>query len=621
MRRLLLVLGSLMLACGDDDAPIDGGATRDSAAPDAEAPDLVVACDDPAALDPHADERASAGSTYTATPTVTAGTVVRWRKSYGPDELGVDTATGEVTWPIPAGLPGETFHVGVVGVDSCGSRVADVWLVTVGDGDVLRVGEGDYATPRAAIADAEPGDTVVIAPGTYDGADLLDSQSDPGVTPPSGTETAFTTLIAAEPGRSIFTGALRVAGKWGPQHHLAFKGLLMRGGVRIEAGAEDDRPHHIKVVDVGSENGLFISRGDDILVEGAYAYGDGRYAMSAYLSERVVIRRSVARTDHAALSGDVSPYGTFIAYSSNDVVFQNVIDIDSDQIDALPASGEPTGAFGVPVTAGDARGIVFERVMSLHNRMKFGSYDGRGDGGDPPRLTYADVRFEDVIGWDIDTYPAISDAVHGFGQGLFVHATFGEIRDGATDDGIALFNGYGGGGILVDEYRDSLFSGIADPLFVDVERLSHLAFHDADPGSLTGAEHQTDTFVSGDERPLRYLLAPESGTFVDGAASDGGVIGATVLTFVGRSGTFFGEPGWDQETDLSMWPFPHEELIAEHMGAYRFDGTLQDGRAVVLEGARGFAARGTALDGGPRTLSSYIWETLGAPCPADRCGR
>ena len=75
------------------------------------------------------------------------------------------------------------------------------------------------------------------------------------------------------------------------------------------------------------------------------------------------------------------------------------------------------------------------------------------------------------------------------------------------------------------------------------------------------------------------------------------------------SGTLYGEPGYDQLTDEPLWPFPNEDVIKAKMSAW--DG-LNDAR-------RGFCAEGNGLYGGPLTLTSYIWEYLGNPCPADIC--
>lgn len=591
--------------------------------PDTDADAGVEPCT-PATLSPHADERAQAGTTYTVAPAGQLAGVKRWRKLIGPDDVRVDAQTGELSWTLPAQLPGESFYVGVRGVDACGGVVEDTWIVTVGDGEILRVGQAHpHQSIRAAIAAAKSGDTIIVDPGLYEGeAHSLDSQGTPVATPPSGSATAFTTLMAAEPGQTTVGSMLRVAGKWGEQHHMAFKGLLLKGGVSIERSGDDasPRPHHIKLVYVGGEATIGLSRADDILIESCYSYGDGRYRFSAYKSERVIFRRTVARMDHAALRGDVSPFGGYIAYSSRDIVFQNVIDVDSDQHEAYPV-GEPTGAFGVPVTAGDSLGIRFERAIALNNVNKFGSYDARGDGNGGLEA-YSEVEFQDVIGWNITTKSGLPDVVHGFGQGIFRHATFGVLRPGSDLSAVrALFNGYGGAGILRDGYHDTLFTDVQGAMFSDVEDSSYNAFHQIEGLGSAGPGHQPETYLMLTEQPLENILHPKLGSPVSGAASDGGDIGATVLNLIGASGSFYGEAGWDQEVGQSMWPFPYEDVIKAHMGAYRFDGTLQDGRAVVMSGARGFAAPGQALDGGPVTLTSYIWEYLGQPCPAERCGR
>ena len=99
-----------------------------------------------------------------------------------------------------------------------------------------------------------------------------------------------------------------------------------------------------------------------------------------------------------------------------------------------------------------------------------------------------------------------------------------------------------------------------------------------------------------------------------GSDADALGVGATILRRRGRSGTLWGEPGYDELTEDSLWPWPNERQIAEQMAGYAYD----DG-TIVVDGARGFAAGGTALYGGPVTLTSYIWEYLGNPCPEPYC--
>jgi hypothetical protein len=93
--------------------------------------------------------------------------------------------------------------------------------------------------------------------------------------------------------------------------------------------------------------------------------------------------------------------------------------------------------------------------------------------------------------------------------------------------------------------------------------------------------------------------------------------GAVILYKHGTSGTFWGETGWDTITNESLWPFPYEAEIkavfAEQIPTptgYNPSGNVS---------ARGFAASGNGLYGGPKTLTSYIWEYTGTPCPTNIC--
>ncbi len=576
---------------------------------------FVPTCDVPAELIAHDDERVQAGSTYSVTPRLSQGSIVQWSKAYGPDELSVDTETGEITWQIPSGMPVESFHVGVEGVDSCGNVVQDIWVVTVGNNTILRVGfDQNYTTIRSAFAAANPGDTIILNAGRYQGDDNdLNANGTPVAQPPSGTSNAFTTVIAADPTDVSLASALYWVGKWGDVHHIAVKGLFVDDGIGLNTATDQAaRPHHIKFVDVGSSGGISISNADDVLVEGCYSFGNSRYKLSTYKANRVIFRRCVTRLDHAPLTGQETPFGSAVAYSSDDVVFQNIIDIDSDQFDAYPI-GELTGAFAVPTTAGASERILYNRAIALNNATKLGSYDATNGA--------AEVEYRDIIAWDFDLVAGLPDLTHGFGEGTMTHMTVGNIRTEGDVAGIVngIFNGWGG---ERDEVTNSFLSDISLPLFYQIEAISHNGLHNVSEYTYDGAEHRPDTFVQVDAREdvLSHLPRINAGSVLDGAASDGGVIGATVMTFAGRSGTFHGETGWDVETGVSMWPFPHEKTIAKYMGAYHYVGEIQDGRQVDVNGARGFAASGeVALDGEPQTLTTYIWEYLGTPCPADIC--
>jgi hypothetical protein len=108
---------------------------------------------------------------------------------------------------------------------------------------------------------------------------------------------------------------------------------------------------------------------------------------------------------------------------------------------------------------------------------------------------------------------------------------------------------------------------------------------------------------------LKYICRIEDNSPLKGAASDGGDIGANVINRYGVSGTLWDDPGYDSLTSEPLWPFPNEGKIKSDMGFW----------AGGHNGKRGFCADGNGLYGKPITLTSYIWEYLGNPCPPEIC--
>ena len=93
--------------------------------------------------------------------------------------------------------------------------------------------------------------------------------------------------------------------------------------------------------------------------------------------------------------------------------------------------------------------------------------------------------------------------------------------------------------------------------------------------------------------------------------------GATILKRYGVTGTLWGEPGFDQLTNDDLWPWPYEDKIK---AVFTEQNDPPNGYSPASNiTTRGFAASGSGLYGGPITLTSYIWEYLGAMCPANVC--
>ncbi len=113
--------------------------------------------------------------------------------------------------------------------------------------------------------------------------------------------------------------------------------------------------------------------------------------------------------------------------------------------------------------------------------------------------------------------------------------------------------------------------------------------------------------------PLDYLpLTPDSGTGLDGANR-----GATLRYRYGRDESLWDEPGFDELTDVPLWPWPQEERIKAAFSEP--NDPPANAYPTTNDTRRGFCADGQGLYGGPITLTSYIWEYLGSPCPSDVC--
>ena len=101
-----------------------------------------------------------------------------------------------------------------------------------------------------------------------------------------------------------------------------------------------------------------------------------------------------------------------------------------------------------------------------------------------------------------------------------------------------------------------------------------------------------------------YLLQPNPGS----------TVGATVLNRVGRSGSLYGDPGWNEVTSESLWPWPYEDKIKE---VFSMPSQPPAGYSPTTNNTtRGFAAA-TDQFGFPMTLTRYIWQYLGTQIPVE----
>jgi hypothetical protein len=93
--------------------------------------------------------------------------------------------------------------------------------------------------------------------------------------------------------------------------------------------------------------------------------------------------------------------------------------------------------------------------------------------------------------------------------------------------------------------------------------------------------------------------------------------GAVILRRYGGTGKRWGDPGYDQLSTEELWPWPYQDKIKAVFA--EANGVPSGNSPASNNTARGFAAGGNGLYGGVITLTSYIWEYLGTPCPSTIC--
>lgn len=460
----------------------------------------------------------------------------------------------------------------------------------------LYMGSGEtYTNLQSAMAAMSAGDTLIIRDGTYTGS----TNQITSINHPPVSTTLWTTIKAEHDGMVFFgdansnTNMLYVENTG--NSHWQFEGITWLGG-----GTHLGAVSYVKFLRCGSGSNIVTlcpipfsnNVSSYLLYEDCHAWGGGRYSFSAYLSDHIVYRRCVGRTDAAITTHDSKnePIGGIAIYGTSYAEVQNCILIDSNThaywvYESLP------GALTCP--NGTGSNVFFRGNIVLNSDMPAG---GSANG-------FTSVTRENNIHWDVRR-----SAIYG-GTTTFSHNTIGVMK--TSDANSVGINGYGAtitatNGIFYD--LDGVYGAVYN-VTSDYNRYYANSVNFSG-GSSAGAHDLIN--VDPTAGSLEYLPRIESGSALKGAASDSGDIGATVLKKIGVSGTIYGETGYNTTTADNLWPFPNESIIKTNFASYSH---------ASIAGARGFAASGTQLNGTDQiTLTSYIWEYLGNQMPSDIYG-
>lgn len=497
-----------------------------------------------------------------------------------------------------------------------------VLLPSFGWGATLYMGAGEtYSNLQAAMAAMSAGDTLIIRDGTYTGTSNQITNS----AHPPNSSTVWTTIKAEHDGAVTFDGEgartmFTIGGTSRTNRHWVFEGLVWGNSSADNISLGDST--HVKLLRCGAfeagagsnVNNIFISSYTSyILVEGCYTWGRGRTGITAWgpssesRPDHIIFRNNVVRIDRVTAGEPAYGYGM---YSVNYGLVQNCISIDTDQTAYYLNTGQNwAGGFAVATTDYQADNITFKNILVLKSVIGGISVAGNNAANN--------VSFQDVVVADTTNRTDASVNAPWGVQDAINHATFWK-----STQGYAGVNGYGGTtphtltNSIITAYTASWSGG--STVFTYQITGNYVNLYNNNGTSPTSTYTNTlsvnpiwdgSTNTSGG---LKYLPRIESGSNLSSAGAAGTYVGANLSTLQGTSGALWGETGYDTDTGLSMWPFPNEDLIKTKMAAYTGGG---------VNGARGFAASGTQLNGTDQiTLTSYIWEYLGNQMPGDIYG-
>lgn len=587
------------------------------------------------------DQKILQGSVYEYQPSLQAGQQALWVKTFGPDDITVNPIKGLISWNIPEDMPSESFHIGVKASNSDG-EYEETWIVTVGNGEVRYIGPNDdVKTLKDGLSLTEPGDTLVMRNGTWlhnDQKNTIPGSEFKGQYLKGGDESRYTTLMAEDPGKVVIDGQNeeRVISIFGstkhPDHdasgssfsgntnYIAIKGLVLRNSSNESLKVEYS--NHVKLINLGigqsakgkdSYANVYIFRSQYVLIEGMYVWGHGRYKIQFKDSTEGIVRRSVVRIDD--YDGD-EPLGAFISYCSKNIVFQNNILVDADQSQYWLDHYELTNAFGVAATNcyDYPLGNVFKRSLSLNTHMGLMKADVRN--------TEETTLWENLVGWDMKPdrqaggtgggVPLLSGVANSDTNKVTIGDVLLDGGDGADfymysreQDSIvqnSIFYHFGWNGTTNEDRGDMVRNFDTDVTFTNNNLV----------GFTGGMKHQGSQLNEADTMDIapeyQYITMLPRNSVLRTKANDGGRMGAELLTMLGQSGTYYGESGFDAETDIPMWPFPIEDLAHKHMAEFTQTGADRNGAFTGINGERGYAIEG-------QTLTNYVWGYLGATVP------
>ena len=481
-------------------------------------------------------------------------------------------------------------------------------------------GSGSIDSPKKRIKSAidlmstSGGDTVIIKPGVYN--HTLDAI----IAPVSGTASDYNLIKAEVDGTVIISGVrdhsdfsyysnlnLSIS-DYGVKNleapkYIQFEGLHFSS----RTGSKSVSGQYIKFLRTSFEKGpngnayVLSIGGSYLLFEDCFFYGEGgRQAFGLYEGDHVILRRAVIRHDHGWRdTGKMEPQGVATIYNSNFVEFQNVILLDSS---SDPNSGGSNWWYGGVTMATNGVNNQNNNIRGLIQLNVEGTFSIAGGSGNVNNIQMDDV----AAAWTDQSIYKNKGSLINMDDG----ATKSVSVNRATVHGADAMAYLNYSGIYTLNMKNSVASNLSGSAFFNGNQTLNEAYNNCyeTPSTqyYTNCQGTGATFYDPFLNGLKYLPRIEPGSELSTAGEDGGQVGAQITKKIGVSGTLYGEPGYKDRLNESLWPWPHQDRIKQEM-------------CTDMGVTRGFCATGNGLYGGPVNLTSYIWEALGSSCPSEFC--
>ena len=442
----------------------------------------------------------------------------------------VDAAAGE--------RPAMTFYLSAQGKDGADGRSP----------------ERPMRSFDRAFSRLRPGDELVLLDGTYSAAagtgTIHWNNGSASAQIPSGTAQRPTVVRAQNPGAVKILGPLFVGRSNRKDSYIRVQGITFEGGGSLYNSS------FVTLKDVGFHGPFDIGTNDhdqgntDNLVEDAWIWSSGvRVVAINYRAHRNVRRRVVVRGDGCGTSecsGSGNPNVGFTVYDSMDVSVQNVMVIDR----VLTGSDSPYADFACAQHTADPR-----------------YYFGRNEWLGVLSLNAPDIGF----------YCEPDEVVDGAPTFRLLGSVFWNSRGGGVNvaragqrhfiQGLRIRSGGDGFRFAPELSRSG--AAISD---IEVDGEGRYALNSAI--EVVGGSVRGRWRSAVNQAGCRGCSTPK---VADGSARPPG----THLVRYGVDGARYGEAGYAEPSESSLWPWPNEARIRSEMCAQTARGFCADGMTVT----------------------------------------